>query len=117
MSSQPKILALLPGGARHEHCDWLIGPVGHSRDSEPLEESNWQVMLQAYSDADPAGDNYEVHRFGHWAVGWIEEVAVRPGSRCAEVATDLRKRLENYPILDEHHLSDLEHELRVADYE
>lgn len=107
MSNQPKTLALLPGGARHEHHDWLIGPVGHSRDSDSVEESNWEAMLEAYSAADPEGSNYEVHRFGHWAVGWIEEVAVRPGSRCADVAAELRARLEVYPILDEHRYSRL----------
>lgn len=108
--SRPKTLALLPGCSNHEHRNWLIGPVGHHRDSDTVEESNWQVMLDAMSDADPSGENYEVHRFGHWAVGWVEEIAARPGSKCAALAAELRERLDNYPLLDEEHHADLESE-------
>lgn len=101
----------------HPQRDWRIGPVGRSRESEPIEESNWRVMLRAYQEVDPEGTDHEVHYFRHWAVGWIEEVAYRPGSKVAEVAEQLRAQMANYPILDEHDLSELEHEMGLDEDE
>lgn len=103
-----KTLGILPGCARHEHANWHIGPVGHSRDSSPEEESNWQVTLAAFDSVDPDHKHHEVHKFGHWACGWIEEVAYDPGANIASLAAELRERLESYPILDERHLAYLE---------
>jgi len=105
-----KTLAILPGGHDHDHAQWLIGPVGHHRDSDLVEESNWQTMLASYREIDPEELDHEVHRFGHFAVGWVEEIAYRPGSAVAVEADRLRERLEGYPILDEDHHSMLESE-------
>lgn len=103
-----KTLSILPGCSDHEHARWLIGPVGRSRDSDLVEESNWRVMLKRYLEIDPDGRDHEVHRFRDWAVGWIEEVAYRPGSAVAAVATKVRDALEGYSILNEHDCSSLE---------
>lgn len=105
-----KTLALLPNCSDHEHRDWYIGPVGHSRDSSLLEECNWDSMIASYTAADPDGNDHEILRFGHFAVGWIEEVAYRPGSKVAEVAETIREQLESYCVLDEEALSESEHE-------
>lgn len=102
---QLKTLKVLPGCSDHPHGDWLIGPVGHTRDSDLLAESNWHTVTEAYLALDPEGLDHEVHRFGHWACGWVEEVAYRPGSAVALMADRFRARLDDYPILDE---SDLE---------
>lgn len=45
-----KTLSLLPGCSSHPHKNWIIGPVGHSRDSTILEESNWDFMIASYND-------------------------------------------------------------------
>lgn len=105
-----KTLALLPGGRSHEHAAWLIGPVGQSRDSDLVETSNWHVATAGLHALDPEGIDHEIHRFGHWAVGWIEEIATRPGSACAALADELREALAEYPFLDEDHHSALEYE-------
>lgn len=105
---KPKTLGILPGCARHEHAHWHLAPCARHRDSDTVEESNFQVQLAAFAHADPAGTTYEVHRFGHWAVGWIEEVAVQPDSSVAALAAEFRTRLSHHPILDEEHLASLE---------
>lgn len=65
-------------------------------------------MTERYSETDPEGKDHEIHRFDHFAVGWVEEVAVRPGTKCAEVQSALRESLESYPVLSNDHLSELE---------
>ena len=105
-----KTLALLPGGSLHEHAEWLIGPVGQHRDSDSIEESNFRVAVAAFVALDPNERDHEVHRFGHWAVGWIEEIATRPGSACAKLANEMREQLKSYSILDDDDHSALEAE-------
>lgn len=102
------LVAMLPRGDFDvAEPNWLVGPVGQHRDSEPLEESNFSVLCDAMTELDPDGLDHEVLDFAHWAVGWIEELATRPGSACASLATDFRSRLAEYPILDEEHLAQL----------
>lgn len=105
-----KTVRILHCCGNHAHADWFIGPVGVHRDSDTLDRANWQTVNDAYDKIDPEGDDHEVLRFGHWAVGWIEEVAYRPGSQCAALADEFRARLEDYPVLDEHLWSELEME-------
>lgn len=103
-------LGSLPGGSTEDHADWLIGPVGQHRDSDSIEESNFRVVIKAFQAIDPDENDHEVHRFGHFAVGWVEEIATRPGSACAALAQELRDQLDGYAILDEHDHSELESE-------
>jgi hypothetical protein len=67
-------------------------------------------MLARYHEIDPDELDHEVHRFGHFAVGWIEEVAYRPGSAVAAAADKMRQALDSYAILDEMDHSELEFE-------
>lgn len=103
-----KTLAILPGCSSHEHASWYIGPCGVHRDSDTIARSNWDVMLARYREIDPEERDHEVHRFGHWAVGWVEECAYRPGSDVARAADEMRTSLDAYPILSDDHHSELE---------
>lgn len=98
-----KHLSDLPGGSSHEHATWCIGPVGQHRDSDLVEESNFAVACDRMRAVDPDEHDHEIHRFGHFAVGWVEEIAYRPGSECERVANEIRDALAGYPILDEDH--------------
>lgn len=91
-----------------EHADWITGPVGRHRDSDLIDETNWDYTIARMREVDPEQDDHEVIRFRHFAVGWIDELATRPGSRCAEIAQEIRGQLDVYPILDEHAHSDRE---------
>jgi hypothetical protein len=88
--------------------DWLVAPCSQTRDSGCLERSNFANQLQALSSAADTTEDYETHTFGHWAIGWFEIALVRPGSKCEQVAREIKVSLDNYPILDEDHHSALQ---------
>ena len=95
--------------------------VGRHRDSDCLERANFRAMLNALGfDADecasddcPLVDDNEptrvVVRENHWAVGWVEWIAVHytdvDGLR---IADERAARLQDYPILDEELWSEYE---------
>lgn len=105
----------LPGDHKADDS-WLVGPCGRSRESDLIEESNFAVAVSRLSMIDSDKADYEVIRFGHFAVGWIDEIVTRPGSACAAAASKMRESLEDYPILDEDHYSYLEQEYESSNW-
>lgn len=83
---------------------WLVAPVILTRDSGPLERSNWETVRRDILAAD-AGEDVETHRFGHWGPGWFEVVLVRPGTPAEAVARDWAARLKDYAVADEEALA------------
>lgn len=83
--------------------EWLVVPVGRNRDSAPYQESNFETALQLLGGE---SDTVEIHRFGHWACGWLEILLCAP-EREAD-AQKIADRLDVYPILDENDLSERE---------
>lgn len=94
--------------------EWLLVPVSQTRDSGPLDRSNFAIALELL---DGESDDVEVYRFGHWGPGWYEIIIVRPGSAAQAVAEEIASRLEDYPVLDETDLSEREHEQEVEDWD
>lgn len=90
--------------------DWLVGPVTITRDSGPLDTSNWETALECFRALDPDGRDWEVHRFGHWGPGWFEIVLLNPGTAVAMEAAKIAAALSDYPVLDETDFSEREHE-------
>lgn len=89
--------------------EWFVFPVSRNRDSEALTESNWRVSIRDLNAlAEP--ETWELHRFGHWACGWFEIVIVQPGTAAAKLGETTENALADYPVLDEHDFSELEHE-------
>jgi hypothetical protein len=105
---------------------WYTAGFGRSRDSDALELSNFQVAsrkLLALSDKaelplaelERMADNgicetVEIVRENHWAVGWVEWIAIHSSNAAAiERAKELCERANDYPPLDESHWSNLEH--------
>jgi len=82
--------------------------VGQSRDSDALERSNFACMLEAIGGE---SETVAVVRENHWAVGWVEWIAIhQDDSEALAKADALQERLEDYPVLDEDHMSMLEQE-------
>lgn len=79
-----------------EQQDWIVAGFRH-RDGDILEESNWEVTCKEL----PEGDNVEIHRFGHWAVGWIELILVRPDTPESRIAEEIEGALSDYPVLSD----------------
>lgn len=72
---------------------------GHSRDSDILEESNYQSIKKYLQSENVA---YEEISASHWAVGWVESIIIHESNDAGlVVGDDIAKRLEDYPIFNE----------------
>lgn len=95
-----------------EEREWVgvgMGPVGQHRDSDALDRSNFEVIFRDLRAN--YGDSVDIARFGHWAVGWVEEIIWDAGrADIADRVNQWRASLDNYPVADEIHWSELERE-------
>jgi hypothetical protein len=81
---------------------------GQSRDSDCLEASNFATALAALGGED-SDETVVVVSENHWAVGWVEWIAIHQDNEAAlKIADELRERYENYPVLDENDFSERE---------
>lgn len=81
---------------------------GRSRDSDCLEESNFYCALRALGGE---SETVNVVRESHWAVGWVEWIAIhQDDEKALAIADDLRESYEGYPVLDESDFSEREQE-------
>lgn len=81
---------------------------GRHRDSDCLTESNFYATLRAVGGE---SETVQIVRESHWAVGWIEWIAIHEGDTAALRAADrCAERLESYPILDDDDFSRREDE-------
>ena len=86
-----------------------MGPVGQHRDSGALDRSNFRVVLADLTTR--FGDAVADVRFGHWAVGWVEEIIFDAGrADVVDAVQSWRDALADYPVADEVDFSDLEHD-------
>jgi hypothetical protein len=123
MAYAPKHLSLWKHPSNYAGATWenYYIVIGQHRDSCRLDRSNFTVAKQeldslfdslAPSLPDlPDEEQYLVNPYeGHWAVGHVEWIGIHKDSpaELLECADNIKARLENYPILDEHHYSDLE---------
>lgn len=82
--------------------------LGQHRDSDCLARSNFESGLEAIGGE---SDTVIVVREGHWAVGWVEWIAIHQDDETALKEADaIAGALENYPVVDEEHYSQLETE-------
>jgi hypothetical protein len=79
--------------------------ITRSRDSDTLTESNWICALELLGGE---SETVEIHRFGHWACGWWEALAVAKGSPEFAIAEGIEKKLNDYPVLNENHWCEAE---------
>lgn len=86
------------GLALPDRQTWLVCSVSQTRDSDPLNQSNFACALKMLGGE---SDTVEIHRFGHWGPGWFEIIIVAPNTEAARVAQEIEDRLADYPILDE----------------
>lgn len=80
--------------------------VGRSRDSDALERSNFVCMLVALGGE---SETVEIVRESHWAVGWVEWIAIHQDDEAAlQIADRIKGELADYPVINEEHLSQIE---------
>lgn len=96
--------------------DSYAGPVwpdyyvacGQHRDSDSLTRSNFTCILKALGGE---SETVIVIRERHWAVGWVEWIGIHEGdSKALQIADDITERLDDYPVVNEDHWSNLEYE-------
>ena len=91
--------------------------ISKHRDSGLLDESNYEVISADMKKRFP--DDVEDVRFSHWAVGWVDHLFVRirdangAFTPAFEAIVEWEQELADYPVADEEHYSDLEHETAV----
>lgn len=89
-----------------DHQEWFVLPLIKTRDSGPLDESNFEIAarrLGAPSDTCIRGE------FSHWACGWFEILLLAPERE--QEGQAIADELDSYPILDESDFSKRESEL------
>lgn len=77
------------------------------RDSDTLARSNFRTLLRRLGGE---SSTVCVVREGHWAVGWLEWIAIHQADVAALALADaLVGKLADYPVLDEDDWSELEY--------
>lgn len=88
--------------------EYFSSGFGQSRDSDCLEESNFATALEALGGE---SDTVRVVRESHWAVGWVEWIAIHESNTAAIAkAQELCERYNQYPALNEDDWSEREQE-------
>lgn len=89
--------------------------LGRTRDSGLLDQSNFEVALRALGGE---SETVLVVRESHWAVGWIEWIAIHESDAAAIAAADeMECALSDYPILDESDFSEREFDAAASTWE
>lgn len=110
MAYEPK---LLPRWTRPKNwfgTEWPAYYVflGRTRDSDAMERSNF---ICALIELRGETDTVKIVRERHFLCGWIEWIAIHESdSKALETADKALEALEDYPVLNDEHFSDLEHE-------
>ena len=88
--------------------EYFSSGVGQCRDSDALERSNFACMLKALGGK---SDTVIVVREGHWAVGWVEWIAIHESDATAlKEADEIIAALADYPVISDDHFSETETE-------
>lgn len=90
--------------------EWIAGPVSQCKGSDTVERANFDALCDLLDSADPNGGDWEIIRFSHFGVEWIDLVFARPSSNAAMALGAAREMLEICPILDEVLLTQYEKE-------
>jgi hypothetical protein len=96
--------------ALDDRQNWRVLPVSRTRDSGPLDESNFDAALRALGGE---GEHVEVHRFGHWGPGWFEIILISPDAPEGVLITagEIVSALESCSVLDEDDYREREEEI------
>lgn len=87
------------------------------RDSGLLEQSNYEVIKKDLEER--FSEDVQSEHFGHWAVGWIDELAVRMLDKKGKItaagmaALEWQEKLADYPVADEEDYSERQTEATI----
>lgn len=102
---------------------WALVALLETRDSGVLEQSNSQAIKDMIEKAG-LQESFEVCTFGHWACGWVEELACRVvkddgtlDTAALDFIHDIKNSLDDYPVLDEEDYSRRDYEAAIETLE
>ncbi|MBA3355866.1 MAG: hypothetical protein H0U18_08000 [Pyrinomonadaceae bacterium] len=110
-------------GDLHEEDGWGSA-FGQHRDSDALDRSNWEIITTDLLARFP--DDCAIESSNHWAVGWVETLRVRitinPTAPITltnltdafHAVAEWKEKLDDYPVADEEHWSQLEYDEAVT---
>lgn len=91
-----------------DYKDYFYLPLLLTRDSEPLEQSNYECAKEVVWEASNMGETTEL-TFSHWACGWLKLIVIHQDDKPGIIAAiNLVKALEDYPVLNEERFAELE---------
>lgn len=110
MAFEPTKLKLWTRPDSYFGAEWpdYFSAGGQHRDSDCLTRSNFACTLKALGGE---SETVIVVRESHWAVGWVEWLAIhKDDEKALREADAIHVDLEDYPVVDEDHWSELEQE-------
>jgi hypothetical protein len=93
---------------------WGFSGISVHRDSDVLDQSNWETITNDLQERFP--DDCYIYSANHWAVGWLDHLAIRVVDKYGEptkvldAVVDWANALEDYPVADEDDYSRREHD-------
>lgn len=87
--------------------DYYGAGVGQHRESDALDRANFQAACACLGAIQPNGldddgAGWVIVREDHWAVGWVEWIAIHHTSQpLLSEADEIVRGLEDYPVIDE----------------
>ena len=78
------------------------------RDSDRLTRCNFRAGLDALGGE---SETVIIARANHWGYGWVESILIHESdTETLDKAEDILAALSDYPVIDEHALSDMEYD-------
>lgn len=85
---------------------------GQNRDSDTLTRSNFQCFLEKLGGE---SETIIINHCKHWACGWVETIMIHESDlKALSIAESIMRHCGSYPVIDEFHWSELEHEEHYA---
>ena len=104
----------LPSNYMGDSWDDYYCFLGQHRDSDCLERSNFDCGIEQLGGELTDNNDLElvlIVRDNHWAVGWIEWIAIhKTAIEQLKIADKIMSDLANYPVLNDEHFYELESE-------
>ena len=92
---------------------WAYGPVIEHRDTDTVTVSNARQIEKLFEEL-IRPEHYDITEASHWAVGWVKHLSMKvkredgTPTRAVKLWKWISNSLEDYPVLDESDLSELE---------
>jgi len=86
---------IMPVDSVRRECAYTL-----TRDSNLLEQSNWDHVVKKLGEEND--ETYLILRFGHWACGWVQHIAINPERKdLCTLAQNLIDSTADYPVLND----------------